>query len=459
MNIIIVGGGTTGWSAAAMLSLVKNSNIIVIDPKDIPIIGVGESTIPHINTFHSDSNLPFNTADWVNKVAGTIKLGIDFDKFFHKDTAWFHPFMSLSHRHRDYAALDRLIESPEQNEYEFVMNNIQHGKLIKTGYVECTDKLVRDKGVAYHIDAVKYSALLKQECLKRKNVTMRDSFVDDVEFLGDNVSKLILNDGVELSGDLIIDCTGFNSIITSKQNNKWQSFSDRLIVDTAIVVQLPYMNREKQLTNYTYCRGMDAGWSWRIPLQHRIGFGYNYAKRYIDDQTAESEFRNHLIDYYGYSAEEIKFRKINYLPGMREESWKGNVVCMGLSSFFVEPIEATAITTTQNMCKHLKELLNSDHIKYENKQKQFNNILHQALTSITEYIEMHYSLTSREDTDFWKFYKYKPKSQTQIDIMQTYITNRKFNDESIKQFLPYHNIFNYASWAFQFIGSGLQVNR
>ena len=364
MNIIIVGGGTTGWSAAAMLSLVKNSQIVVIDPKDIPIIGVGESTIPHINTFHSDSNLPFHTADWVNKVSGTIKLGIDFDKFFVKETAWFHPFMSLSHRHRDYAALDKSIENPNQDQYEFVMNNIQHGKLIKTGYVECTDKLVQGKGVAYHIDAVKYSSLLKQECLKRNNIKLLDSFVVDIECLGDNVSKLKLNDGGELSGDLIIDCTGFSSIFATKLDNKWESFSDRLIVDAAIVVQLPYINRKTQLKNYTYCRGMDAGWSWKIPLQNRIGFGYNYAKRFIDDQTAEDEFRNHLVDYYGYSAEQIKFRKINYQPGIRKESWKGNVVCMGLSSFFVEPIEATAITTTQNMCKHLKELLNSDHIKY-----------------------------------------------------------------------------------------------
>lgn len=457
MNIIIIGGGTTGWSAAALLSLVKNASVTIIDPKDIPIIGVGESTIPHLNKFHEQSKLPFNDMDWLNAVSGTMKLGIEFADFFEKDSAWFHPFMSLSHRHRDYAALDKLIENPKQNQYRFVLENIHYGKLINSGYTECNNSYISGKGVAYHIDAVKYSSLLKEECLKRNNIYFLDSYVKDCIVENQNLKKLILSDDTEISGDLYVDCTGFNSIIANKMQIPWKSFADKLIVDTAIVVQLPYTDKQKQLKNYTYCRGMDAGWSWRIPLQNRIGYGYNYASRYIDHNLAEKEFREHLVGYYGYHEKEIKFRKIKYHPGMREESWKGNVICMGLSSFFVEPIEATAITTTQNMCYHLKELLNSDYIKYENKKKQFNNILLQATTSITEYIEMHYSLTKREDTDFWRYYKNKPKSEIQTKIMMEYMTNRNFHDEHLKPLLPYHNIFNYASWAFQFAAADLKI--
>ena len=458
MKIIIVGGGTTGWSAAASLSLVKNASIIVIEPKDIPIIGGGESTIPHLNMFHAQCKLPFNDMNWLNEVTGTMKLGIEFDNFFEKDSSWFHPFISLSHLHRDYAALDELIKNPNQNEYEFVMNNFQHGKMIKSGYIECTDSHIKGNSVAYHIDAVKYSSLLKRECLKRNNITLIDSYVVDCEVEKNSVKTLLLNDGTKISADLIIDCTGFNSIFANKMDNPWVSFSDRLIVDAAIVVQLDYTDKEKQLKNYTYCRGMNAGWSWRIPLQNRLGFGYNYASRYVDDAEAEREFKNHLVEYYGYDPNNINFRKIKYLPGIRKEFWKGNVVCMGLSCFFVEPIEATAITTTQKMINHLKQLLDADHIKIENKKKQFNNILSQAVVAITEYIELHYSLTKRDDTEFWKYYKNKPKSKIQKNIMRKYST-REFTDADIKPLLPYHNIFNYGSWAFQFAAANVELEK
>ena len=454
MKIIMVGAGTTGWSAAASLSLLKNSSIVVIEPKDIPIIGVGESTIPHINEFHMKCDLPFYNKEWVDKVNGTLKFGIDFNSFYEKDVSWFHPFFSTRDLAKDYEECDKLaLENLESDEYNFVLKHMSHGKKVAKGYVPCDDDFVAYKDGAYHLDATKYAEVIKEECTKRDNVYLYDSSVKDV-VLDDNehVKHLLMSDGQILSGDLYIDCTGFNAILGNKVKTEWTSFSDRLLVDTAIAVQLPHINKEKQLHNYTYCRGMNAGWSWQIPLQNRNGFGYNFSSRHLTEEEAKEEFKEHLSTFYGYEKNDIKFRTIKYQTGVRKESWKNNVLCLGLSSFFVEPIEATGIATTHNMILQLRTLLNSPHIKIENKIKRYNQLLEDSMYCILEYIEMHYSLTDREDTAFWKFYKEKKNSEVQQKILDVHIES-KISENVLKRILPMSNIFGHAAWVFQFEGA------
>jgi tryptophan 7-halogenase len=457
MHIIVVGAGTTGWSAAACLSVIKNISITIIEPKDIPIIGVGESTIPHINEFHMKCDLPFNSKEWVDKVNGTLKFGIDFNSFYEKDVSWFHPFFSTRDLAKDYEEFDKFaIKNPEKDEFSFVMKHISHGKKIYKGYIPCDDEFVAYKDGAYHLDASKYAEVLKEECLKRDNVHLNDSSVKDI-ILDDNeyVKHIVMNTGKILSGDLYIDCTGFRAIFGNKIKTEWTSFSDRLLVDTAIAVQLPHINKEKQLHNYTYCHGMAAGWSWQIPLQNRNGFGYNFSSRHISEEEAKEEFKEHLNDFYDYNKNDIEFRTIKYQTGVRKESWKNNVLCLGLSSFFVEPIEATGIATTHNMILQLRSLLMASHITLENKIKRYNQLLEDSMQCILEYIEMHYSLTKREDTEFWKFYKNKRNSEVQQNLLDIH-TQSKLSENVLKRILPMSNIFGHTAWIFQFVGAELK---
>lgn len=454
MHIIIVGAGTTGWSAAACLSLLKNTTITVIEPKDIPIIGVGESTIPHINEFHMKCNLPFYTKEWVDRVNGTLKFGIDFNSFYEKGVSWFHPFFSTKDLAKDYFEFDKIaVKNPEKDEYSFVIKNMSHGKKIAKGYIPCNDEFVAYKDGAYHLDATKYAEVLKEEVLKRNNVILNDTSVKEVVLDANQyVTHLLMTDGNILEGDLYIDCTGFRAVLGTEVGTEWTSFADRLLVDTAIAAQLPHIDEKKQLHNYTYCHGMDAGWSWQIPLQNRNGFGYNFSSKHIDEDSAKKEFTEHLHKYYGYDTNDINFRTVKYKTGCRKESWKNNVVCLGLSSFFVEPIEATGIATTHNMLLQLRSLLRSKHIKTENKVKRYNQILEDSMYCILEYIEMHYSLTQREDTEFWKFYKNKNNTLVQQKLLDIH-NSSELSDNILKRHLPMSNIFGHTAWVFQFEGA------
>lgn len=470
MKIIVVGGGTSGWSVAAKMSLVKNSEVIVIEPSKIATIGVGESTIPYINKFHVQSKLPFNDKEWLNDVDGVFKFGILFDNYYSKDNSWFHPFTNgILHFNSffkdDYSVIQKVclmngieLDSTQAN---FVFNNFKFGKkILEEGFTDLDDSLIANGFAGYHIDAVKYANLLRSYCLVRKNVSVNNESVSEIILNEDGeVRELIMSDGQIITGDLYIDCTGFSSIFAEKMDNEWVSFQDRLFVDTAIVAQLPYVDKEKQLRNYTYCHALDAGWCWNIPLQTRVGVGYNFSSRHTTKEAAEKEFKQHLHDYYGYDPETITFRTVPYKTGRRKEGWKKNVVFIGLSGFFLEPIESTAIGTLHNLSVNLSDIITLDYISDDKKRARYNDIFRQTIKSTAEYIELHYNLTSREDSSFWRDYKSMPLSDVQKEILIEYADEKvTFDANTVKAKTETFNMFTYVSYFFLFMGAGIMPN-
>lgn len=470
MKIIVVGGGTSGWSVAAKMSLVKNSEVIVIEPSKIATIGVGESTIPYINKFHVQSKLPFNDKQWLNDVDGVFKFGILFDNYYSKDNSWFHPFTNgILHFNSffkdDYSVIQKVclmngieLDSTQAN---FVFNNFKFGKkILEEGFTDLDDSLIANGFAGYHIDAVKYANLLRSYCLVRKNVSVNNESVSEIILNEDGeVKELVMSDGQIVSGDLYIDCTGFSSIFAEKMDNEWVSFQDRLFVDTAIVAQLPYVDKEKQIRNYTYCHALDAGWCWNIPLQTRVGVGYNFSSRHTTKEAAEKEFKQHLHDYYGYDPETITFRTVPYKTGRRKEGWKKNVVFIGLSGFFLEPIESTAIGTLHNLSVNLSDIITLDYISEDKKRARYNDIFCQTIKSTAEYIELHYNLTSREDSSFWRDYKSMPLSDVQKEILIEYADEKvTFDANTVKAKTETFNMFTYVSYFFLFMGAGIMPN-
>jgi tryptophan halogenase len=470
MKIVVVGGGTSGWSVAARLSLMKDSEVIVIEPSDIPRIGVGESTIPYINKFHIQSNLPFYDKEWLNEVDGVFKFGIIFDNYFRENDSWFHPFTNgIMHFNSffkdDYSVIQEICSSNnvelETTQTNFVLNNFKFPKkILENGFNELDDFLISNGYAGYHIDAVKYANLLRAQCLARNNITVNNESV--LEIVLDEagaVKELVMSDGQIITGDLYIDCTGFSSIFAEKLENEWVSYQDRLFVDTAIVAQLPFIDKETQLRNYTYCHALDGGWCWNIPLQSRVGVGYNFSSRHITREHAEKEFKEHLQDYYGYDPETITFRTVPYKTGHRKEAWKKNVVFLGLSGFFLEPIESTAIATLHNLSVNLSDIFSLDHINEDRKRMRFNDIFRQSLNSTAEYVELHYNLTSRDDTSFWREYKSQPLSDLQKKILIDYADEtRKYDANTVRMWADTFNMFTYVSYFFLFMGAGIMPN-
>jgi tryptophan halogenase len=461
-SIIIVGGGTAGWSTAAALATNKNLSVTLIESSTIPTIGVGESTIPQINLFHNHTKFDiFKNLDWLASVDGLIKLTIDFNNFVNNknDDKWIHPFFDFLDRDR---MTDTFMNNTDKNEVEYVTSELAFGRLHKAGFINNTrwSKMsCCGKAGAYQIDAGLYSALLKQETMKATSITVLDAVVTEVVLSPDqNVQSLILDNGVILTADLYVDCSGFNSVLIDKVDSPWEEITSRLLVDSAVVAQLPYLDKTKQQSNSTNCHALSSGWVWNIPLESRVGSGYIYSSQYTSTEDAIEEFRQHLHDQYGYTKETINIRKqLNFKTGYRPAPWKNNVVAIGMSAFFAEPIESTAIASFQAAAMQLNELIKAPHISMVNKMKVYNEYNSGCVLGLFEFAEAHYTLTHRTDTPFWKYYNERPYSDELRQILDLYSNpdpTVKFDDEGIRKILGYYAIFTYPSWQLMFLGYG-----
>lgn len=465
-NIVIVGGGTSGWSAAAFLSKNSKLNVTIIEPSDIPTIGVGESTIPYINITHKEMELDvFNTPEWINKVDGSLKFSIEFADFNRIGETWIHPFLVSGSNDNIMSAetcsshipLNIYESQPDYVNDNYILPNIRSQTFVQP---EGQNEDGRLGMVGYHIDATKYAQLLKEESLKRSNLSLIDAHVTDIAVKDQSISSLTLSNRETITADLFIDCTGFKALLSNAVDSKWDtSYSDRLFVDSALAVQLPYRDKETQMRNTTYCHALQNGWVWNVPLQTRIGTGYVYSSRHTSEDDARMEFKKHLNKMYGYNKEELKFRKLDFGVGIRPESWKNNVVAVGLSSFFLEPIESTAISTMHYQISTLYDMITNDYILPKDKIKRFNSVNKMAVDAIASYIELHYIMSKRTDSQFWKDVSSAKLTQVQKDTIELYLDpNRSFNRTTVDAVTGGHNIFDQSSFLFLYLGYDLLPN-
>jgi len=467
-NVVIVGGGTAGWSTAALLSSNPKINVTVIEPSDIPTIGVGESTIPYINIIHQKMKLSvFNTSEWLKEVNGTLKFSIEFADYHKLNHKWIHPFTSNLTQDDNITNLTCSSQLPlnvYQDQPDFVIDNYSFPNLCNrqfTHYYD-QDKFVMTPTSGYHIDAVRYANLLKRESLKRDNCNCLDLKISKVVVDENNyVKELLTTSNDAIHADLFIDCTGFSAILSNAVGSKWDdSYSKRLFVDTALAIQLPYIDEKTQMRNTTYCHALGYGWVWNVPLQNRIGTGYVYSSKYTSQEAATEEFKQHLHSKYGYNKDELEFRKVPFNVGMRPESWKNNVVAVGLSSFFLEPIESTAIAHLQHQAVTILNMLESNWISVENKRKRFNSLNKSSLDAIASYIEQHYIFSDRQDTEFWRAFTSLELTDAQKQILKAFTDSEiTFNAQYAKTHYDGHSLFSQSSYMFLFLGYDIAPNQ
>ena len=448
MNIIIVGGGTAGWSAAYGFSkgygewYAKPSsfNVTLITDSDIPEIGVGESTLPTINKFHAKfGGMNPENYNWVRKCNGTAKKGNVLNNF-KIGRKWFVPF----HASGDSISLiyDEYMGKPYIEDY------FDRHCAIKNN--EPIPPLIYYGTIAYHIDAAKYQQVLKDLVLTRPNLTHIDSGVNKVILNEDGgVKSLLLKNGNELSADLYVDCTGFKSVLRSKMpGSSWDSFSDSLLTNQSFVYSLPYIDKEKQSPDKTTATAMSAGWVWHIPLGDCIRFGYVHSNNHISNEDAKKELHEFLIKNQGYAESDFDNLEplfVQFKTGSVNEAWHKNVLAVGLSSSFIEPlgsqgmylfqltiIEAFDLLTKREMLNDLKDeyfesgidLARTPNFRalptvpymFEGEIRAFNKSIKDSVYNMKEAIEMYYRLSDREDTQFWKDIK-QPLSEEQQELV------------------------------------------
>lgn len=401
-SIIIVGGGTAGWFTAAALSkAVPDIKLTLIESKEIPSIGVGESTLGHINRFFKFLGL--RDEDWMRECDATYKVSIGFQDFYKKNEYFQYPFGNVMRDKNRYVYYWLKLNAafPDKINFQNFANFVNYNANLSS-YNRLTD--VNDENfdfqndVAYHFDAEKFAKYLKNKFCN--NINHYISTVENIN-VDENGIESIQIDGLTLQADLYIDCTGFNSLlIEQKLGIPFISF-DFLKNNAAIAARIPYEKEPTDITNTTLCTALSSGWMWQIPLWNRSGCGYVFSKDFQDFENAEKEFRNR-INYNG----DIKY--INFRHGYHEKAFYKNVFSIGLAYGFVEPLESTGLLTIhENIFYLLEPLIRKDHYLNAIDIHNINDNCTKMMNNFSNFVFHHYIMSKRNDSEYWDYFTNK----------------------------------------------------
>ena len=399
-SVLIVGGGTAGWMTAAMLGHVlrENCTITLVESEEIGTVGVGEATIPPIRLFNQ--TLGIDEADFVKATQGSFKLGIEFVDWAKLGHRYFHPFgphgrdFDTVPLHQYWLKARREGESEGLDGHSMAWNMAREGKFTRPSADPASVASTFD--YAYHFDAGLYAAFLRKYA-EAKGVVRVEGKVASVALdpADGFVEKVTLEDSRELAADLFIDCSGFRGLlIEGALNTGYEDWTHWLPCDRAVA--MPSANHGAP-TPYTRSTARAAGWQWRIPLQHRTGNGYVYASKFLDADVAAEQLAGSLE---GEALGEP--RHLRFVTGRRKAHWVRNVIAVGLSSGFLEPLESTSIHLIQANISKLVALFpdrNFDPATIA----EFNRVAVAETERIRDFIILHYKLTQRDDSELWRY--------------------------------------------------------
>jgi tryptophan halogenase len=400
-KIVIVGGGTAGWMAAAPLAqrLGGRCEIVLVESPDIGTIGVGEATLPTIRFYNN--SLGLDNADFIKKTQATFKLGIEFKDWGHVGNRFFHGFGDFGppingrSPHHYWLRLARAFDKmPDLENWSIASVMARENKF--TMPVDTQPGVTDAYSFAFQFDAGLYAAYLRDYATARgaKRIEGMITGVDQHPETG-FVTALRLADGRTIPGDLFIDCSGFRGLlIEGTLKAGYEDWSEHLPCNSALAVPCA---RVEPLTPYTRSTAKGSGWIWRIPLQHRTGNGHVYSNAFTTDDQARQDLLDGLD---GKALDEP--RQLRFVTGRRKKSWVKNVVAVGLSAGFVEPLESTSISLIETAVGKLVELWPDLDFRPE-LADEFNRVMGYRYESIRDFIVLHYKLTKRDDTEFWRY--------------------------------------------------------
>ncbi len=398
-KIVIVGGGTAGWMTAAALTtaLRDKYHIQLIESDEIGIVGVGEATIPMIKLFNKTVGIDEN--DFLKETQGTFKLGIEFVNWGKLGDRYLHGFGGIG---KDLGAakfehywhkMRSLGKAGGLNEYSVVHMAAKANKFMPP-VSDVPNSPLAEINYAYHFDATLYAKYLSKICQQRGVVRKEGRIVHVSQREADGyIDAVVLADGTRIEGDLFVDCTGFPGLLIEETlKTGYEDWSHWLPCDRAWAVPC---EPSATLLPHTRSTAHRAGWQWRIPLQNRIGNGHVYCSREISDDEAAATL---LANLDGKPLAEP--RMIKFVTGMRKKAWNKNVIAIGLSGGFIEPLESTSIHLIQTAVAQLVEFFpGKEFIPTE--VEEYNRLSRFHFETIRNFIILHYHLNQRTDSKFW----------------------------------------------------------
>ena len=446
-KIVIVGGGTAGWMvAAAMSKLIVDDEVTIelIESEAIGTVGVGEATIPHIQYFNQLLGLDEN--DFVKKTNATFKLGIEFVNWGKLGEKYIHPFgdygipMQGLRFHQMWHRYNRMEKAKPVDDYCLAILAAREGKFQRPD-LRFKNSPLKSITYAFQFDASLYAKFMREFAQARgvKRIEGRITHADQKAETG-HIEKVILENGDSYSGDLFIDCSGFRGLLIEQTlKTGYTDWSHVLPCDRAVARASKSLGAPPP---YTRATAKDAGWQWRIPLQSRNGNGHVYCSSYVSDDEA-LESLNKDID--GDPISDPNF--LRFKTGIRKQPWNKNVVSLGLSAGFLEPLESTSIHLIQTAVARLMANFPDKNFAQSN-INYFNARTLAEYEQVRDFLILHYYATEREDTPFWKYCKNMDIPQTLKDRIALYKDNARLYRHD-------NEIFGETSWFAVMHGQGL----
>ncbi len=445
-EIVIVGGGTAGWMAAAAFGRFLDNGhrrITLIESDEIGTVGVGEATIPAIINFNQMLDIPEN--EFLRETQGTFKLGIEFVNWGQVGDSYFHPFGSYGqdlhgiHFHQLY--LRERARGDRRSISEYCMSAMAAGRG-KFGRASSSARSpVSELFYAFHFDASLYARFLRRHA-ERSGVVRKEGKIVQVHRRESDgfVETVELADGTRIGGDLFIDCSGFRGLLIGEALGVgYQDWSHWLPVNRAIAVPTANVGPPDPFTRST---ARQAGWQWRIPLQHRTGNGHVYCGDYIDDDAAEAVLMENL------EGEALAApRRLRFTTGMRDKTWSHNVVALGLAGGFLEPLESTSIHLIQNGIARLFALFPDKRFS-SLERDEYNRGMHDTYEDIRDFIILHYKATQRDDSPFWRYVR-------DMDIPETLERKMALFKTRGRVFRENAELFTMPSWVAVMLGQNM----
>jgi len=415
-KVVILGGGSAGWmSAAAFVKTFPDLDISVIESPNIPIVGVGESTLGGIRMF--THYLGIKEKDFMSYTDGSYKLSIKFTDFYEKDSGSFHYPFGNPQVDGSYQGLrDWMYKKVYEGEtplQDFVRSYFPAAALFESNKFSTNshgkfDNFNLNLDVAYHFDATKFGSWLRQEYALPRGVKQIVGTVTDVVTNEEGIKELVLDSGVSIGADLFVDCTGFKSMLLEESLKvPFISYADMLPNNRAWACQVPYVDQEKELEGFTNCTAIDNGWCWNIPLWSRLGTGYVYSDKHTTPEEALEQYKNYLcsnkmiIPRTREQVDSYKFNDIKFRTGIHQQTFVKNVVAIGLSAGFIEPLESNGLFSVHEfLFKLMKTLKNKSVTQWD--RDCYNTSVYGLYQNFAEFVALHYALSNRNDTQYWK---------------------------------------------------------
>lgn len=449
-HIVIVGGGTAGWMAAAALSRLRKGrklSVTVVESEAIGTVGVGEATIPPFVEFNQ--MLEISEPEMLAAAQGSFKLGIQFENWGKLGDRYIHPFGAYGYQmggiafHQVWRRFREAGDKRPIQVFNLETMAAHFGRFARTQDFARED--LPTVNYAYHLDAGRYAGFLRAYA-EQRGVVRREGRIEDVMLDPESgfVTGVKLESGEALFGQLFVDCSGFRGLLIEQAlQTGYEDWSRWLPCNRAVA--LPCVREDgSQPPPYTRATAHSAGWQWQVPLQHRNGNGHVYCDAFMSADEAHRILVSNIAGKPGAEPNHLRF-----VTGRRKKFWNRNVVALGLAAGFMEPLESTSIHLINTGINKLIALLSLEGIT-QTQEDAFNRLTIKEYIRIRDFLVLHYNATTRDDSEFWNYCRTMSVPDTLTEKVELFRMNGQiFREED--------ELFTETSWAAVMMGQGIAM--